>query len=49
MAKILENGNIFGNINFSLQNDNFLAIHIDFIVFCNSYFFHNFKYSKSDN
>jgi len=34
---IFENGNIFGNVGFSLQNGN-----TDFIVFCNSRAFHIF-------
>jgi len=38
--KILENGKIFGNMDFSSRNGN-----IDFI----SYFFHTFKFFKFDN
>jgi len=41
---MFENGNIFGNTDFSLQNGN-----TDFIVFCNSYFFQTFTFFKFDN
>ena len=44
-----ENGNVFGNIDLPLQNGNFFGIYTDFIVFCNSYFFHAFKFFKFDN
>jgi len=39
LAKKFENGNIFGNIDFSLQNDNFLAMYTGFIVFLQFIFF----------
>jgi len=44
LAKIFENSNIFGNMDFSLRNGNFLAILISFHIF-----FHSFKFFKFDN